>query len=235
MKYRFLTLAIALISASIGTATAQDMLSSFANSSNGYIANGVRGKMMGNGGYYYGSGAGYYTQQGVINRAQIGAAASVTNLTASIPGAIMHERDLRLARKAQIKMQQEAFDQKQYELTGVMSPQMKADYDKQVALQNEADKALSPQDLAEVKQYRIDEEMYRMQSNPNYRGPTAQNVPAATSVANVLGNRDPNAPASHNDMKLLQEQQQTNAQLKLRLAEAQRVHQQLLNRQNGYR
>lgn len=228
----FLTLAVALVS---GTATAQDMLSSFANSSNGYIRNGVRTQLMGNGGYYYGGNAPYYSQQGVVNRAKVGAAASVVNLTASIPGAIMHERDLRLAREAQIIAQQQAFDQNEYERTGIMSPQMKADYEKQVALQNEADRSLSPSDLAEVKQYRIDEEMYRMQSNPNYRGPTAQNAPTATSVANVLGNRDPNAPVSANDMQLLQTQQQTNAQLKLRLAEAQRVHQQLLNKQNGYR
>lgn len=195
MKYKSLLLAITLACIS-SVGIAQDMMSSFANSSNGYIANGMRSQM--NGGFYYGNGAGYYTQEGVINRAEIGAAASITNLTASIPGAIMHERDLRLARDAQIRAVQQAFDQMEYEKTGIMSPQMKIDYDRQVALQNDADRVLSPADLAEVKQYRIDEELYRMQLNPNFRASLA--VPVAQ-------NQPTNVPVSTN--KPLQAKQQT--------------------------
>jgi len=184
-----------------------------------------------NGGYYggyYGGYPGQYTQEGVINRAEIGAAASVTNLTASIPGAIMHERDMRLAREAQ----QQAVDQAEYDRTGIMSPAMKVAYEERLAAQNEADKSLSPQDLAEVKQLRDQETQMRQQYNPNFS--TQQNGVQSPpqNVAEVLGNRDPNGPVSPSDMQKLIDQQQLNANLLLRLAEAKRVHQLLLERQS---
>lgn len=226
-------------------ANAQDMFSAFANNASSYINNGVRDlerPLMYNTNDPGYNNPGYYSQQGVINRAKVGAAASVANLAAGFPGEIMNQRNIRLAHE----QQQIQRDQAEFNRTGIMSPNMMAAYDKHVAeqkeAQDEADAELTPQQLAEVKQLRAQgaaqEDHLRQQNNPNYRGQNTvaqnpqyqvhQGSPTQADLNNILQGRNPNAAPSDSDRKLLADQQTENAALLDRLHRAQARHQQLL-------
>ncbi len=88
---------------------------------------------------------------------------SASRIATSFPNMVMQERNKRLALENQQRLQQEKADQAEYQRTGIMPRAMQADYDRRVAAQAEADKALSPADLAEVMQYRNEDHQHMQQ------------------------------------------------------------------------